>query len=80
MATTYVRARIALNSRVAVVTTSTSGAYHEGQQWHDKASFATKVIDKNEWRWRLNTAKAVLQYGTDPYGTTYTGAIGTAWM
>jgi hypothetical protein len=78
MATVNVRARIKLVARVSVIN-ATSGP-KEGAQWHNVFNCATKIIDKNEWQWRLHAAEAILQYGTDPYGTTYSGAIGTAWM
>jgi hypothetical protein len=78
MATKNVRARIALTARVSVIN-STSGP-KEGAQWHNKYNTATKIIDSNEWLWRLATVKSVLNAGTAPYGTTYAGAIGVYWL
>jgi len=78
MATVNVKARVRLVARVSVINT-TSGP-KEGAQWHNVYTCTTKTIDKNEWNWRLHTAEAVLNYGTAPYGTTYTGAVGTQWL
>ena len=75
---TNVRARVSLKARVSVIN-ATSGP-KEGAQWHNIHHCVTKVIDKNEWMWRFSTAKAVLCFGTAPYGTTYLGAIGVQWM
>ena len=78
MATTNVRARVSLKARVSVIN-STSGP-KEGKQWHLQYSPVTKTIDSNEWLWRWATAKAVLNGGSAPYGTTYAGAIGVYWL
>jgi hypothetical protein len=78
-----VKVRLELNARVCVINNVTAHTTHgpkEGAQWHNIHHCVTRSIDSNEWKWRYATAKAVLCFGTAPYGTTYGGAIGSAWM
>ena len=76
-----VRTYIELNCRVCQANDksdpNTRPGLEKGKQYHDIHKCRTAVIDENEWRWRFQTARAILCSGSaTTYGNYTDDAIG----
>jgi len=78
-----VRASVSLQCRVSEIQDKTDPNIRppeEGKQWNEQWDCRTAIIDKNEWDWRIATAKAILCEGeADTEGTYYGDVIGGLW-
>lgn len=75
MATTYVQAKVSLHCLVTEKRTTTDGPPNDGHQYNDIHHCATQRIDRNEWRWRFETAVAILCSGYADTTGYYTGDV-----
>lgn len=75
-----VKSRIDLKCRVCIINDMTDPHKRgplEGKQHFDMHKCETDTIDENEWRWRFETAVAILCSGeATTYGTYLEDAIG----
>jgi hypothetical protein len=63
MATIYVQSKVDLNCFVVEKVNHEDHGWEDRDQYHNIHKCVTQVIDRNEWRWRFETAKAILCAG-----------------
>jgi hypothetical protein len=63
MAAIYVQSKISLHCLVTEKRITTDAPPNDGDQFNDIWHCVTKKIDRNEWRWRYETAKDILCQG-----------------
>lgn len=75
MATIYVQSKISLHCLVTEKRITTDAPPNDGDQFNDIWHCVTKKIDRNEWRWRYETAKDILCQGSAQTTGTYLGDV-----
>lgn len=63
MAVIYVQSKVDLRCLVVEKVNYEPEGWEDRDQFHDIHKCVTKVIDRNEWRWRFETAKSILCSG-----------------
>jgi hypothetical protein len=63
MATIWVQSVIDLKCKVTEKKVTNTPPPNDGDQFFDKYHCVTQKIDRNEWRWRFETAKSILCSG-----------------
>ena len=63
MAVIYVQSKVDLRCLVVEKVNHEPEGWEDRDQFHDIHKCVTKVIDRNEWRWRFETAKSILCSG-----------------
>ena len=75
MATIYVQSKIDLNCFVVEKVNHAPEGWEDCDQYHNIHKCTTQVIDRNEWRWRFETAKDILCSGYSDTTGYYLGDV-----